>query len=142
MMGFNEQYGASQMVEVEIWRATKKEVYNQWGDYDPDLPDPPIAALYGREMVDKAFAVVEPRTTRFEPKSGQTDGVSTTGMTLFFSDLFVDIRPDDMFAFIGHNGRYGAWKLDGEGSENNYVSPFTGMTGGREVFITRVREIK
>lgn len=136
----NENQG---IVEAEIWRAVdRNEGYNQWGDYDDDVPEPPIPTLYGREMVDKGLAVMEPRVTRIDTRSGQIDGTTVTGITLFFRDWNVDLQPGDMVAFVDHKGVYEAWKLEGEGGTNNYVSPFTGIVGGREVFLVRNREIR
>lgn len=141
---FGEQNPNGGVIMAEIWRATGRTASgrNQWGDYDDSMPEPPIPALYGREKVQEAMAVMEPRTTQLDKKSGPVDGVSHTAITLFFRDWTVDIRLDDMVAFVDHRGEYGAWEQEGEAGTNNYVSPFTGVIGGREVFLARVRELR
>ena len=132
------------MVEAEVWRAVNRTQsgMNQWGEYDYSGPQAPIPALAGRKMVASDWAVMEPRTTRIDNKAGQTDGVSVTAITLFFKDFDLDIRPGDMIAFVDHKGSYEAWKLEGEAATNLYVSPFSGVVGGREVFLIRNREMR
>lgn len=131
------------VIDLEVWRATNRDTYNQWGDLDPEAPEPPIPALAGREKaLTVSNCVFEPRTTGIESKGGHIDGATHSKMTVFLSDPYVELQQDDMFAILGHNGKYEAWKLEGEPTTNNYVSPFTGIIGGREVFLIRIREMK
>lgn len=143
MSGFFGNVGRNGgLVEAEIWRATNSVGNRQWGGYDPGQENVPIRALSGRTKVASAMAVMEPRTTRADVSSGQVDGVTITGVTLYFPDFDLDIRSDDMVAFVNHKGVYEAWKVEGEGGTNNYVSPFSGIVGGREVFLTRNKVTK
>lgn len=131
------------LIDLEVWRMSNRNLVSQWGDIDETAPPVPIPALAGREkvMVVKD-CVFEPRTTGIDAKGGHIDGSTTSKMTVFLSDPTVDLEQDDMFAIRGHNGKLEAWKLEGEPTTNNYVSPFTGIVGGREVFLIRVREMK
>lgn len=131
------------LIDVEIWRQPQGNKYDQWGDLDTSLPEPPIPALVGREKVGTIYGCVfEPRTTGIDIKSGHIDGVFLSRATIFVSDPTQQIGRDDMFVFNNHNGEPEAWKLDGEGETNNYVSPFTGIIGGRELFVMRVSEMR
>lgn len=143
MLGFFVSQSPNQVVTLDIWRMTGKGNYNQWGDLDPQAAEAPIPALAGRtkeSSVEKC--VVEPRTTGINSKGDSTDRTTYTKCTVYLSDPRVDVRPGDYFAFEGANGKYEAWTLEGEGGSNNYVSPFTGIVGGREIFLMRVQERK
>lgn len=144
MFNFMSSFDANQgLVDVDIWRQTGAGTYNQWGDIDETAESAPIPTLAGRTKVQTIEkCVYEPRTTGVDAKSTTTDGTSYTKVTLYLSDPTVEIQPGDFFAFDNHNGQYEAWKLEGEGMTNNYVSPFSGVIGGREVFLIRIRELR
>lgn len=127
-------------VDVEVWRrAGNGGKPNSWGEYEDTPEPPPVPALYGRKKSHTIYGcVMEPRTTREEVKPGYNEITTLTGITLFMG-VNSDISPDDFLAFVSHSGQYEVFKLEGEGSVNNYVSPHTGIIGGREVFATRLR---
>ena len=144
MFGFFSSQSADHgVIDLQVWRMTGAGTYNQWGDIDPAAEEAPIPALAGRTLVETIEdCVFEPRTTRLNAKDQGVDGTITTAITVFLSSLHADIREGDFFAFDNHNGKVSAWKIDGEVSSNNYVSPFTGTIGGRELFLTRVKGVK
>lgn len=139
--------GTVSRIDLEIWRRVEGQasrVANAWGDYAEPVstPEPPIPALYGREKVETVFdCVMEPRTTRVEARPENNERMTFTGVT-FFMDPYVDIRPDDFLVFRNVAGVLEVFKVEGEGGTNNYVSPFSGIVGGKEVFGLRYREAK
>lgn len=128
--------------DIQIWRrgGANATVRNTWGDYDEDVAEPPVPVLYGRVHADTLYdSVYEPRTTRVETRPEYSEQVTTTAITLF-TGVDVDVRPGDFLAFTDPAGNYQVFKVEGEGMTNTYVSPFTGISGGREVFAVRQRE--
>ena len=138
------QEGPISRVDLEIWRRVEGQssrVASAWGDY-VETSKPPVPALYGREKVDTVFdCVMEPRTTRVETRPENNERMTFTGVT-FFMDPYVDVRPDDFLVFRNVAGVLEVFKVEGEGGTNNYVSPFTGVVGGKEVFALRYRGAK
>lgn len=131
-------------IDLEIWRRVEGQasrVASAWGDY-VETSEPPVPALYGREKVDTVFdCVMEPRTTRVETRPENNERMTFTGVT-FFMDPCVDVRPDDFLVFRNVAGVLEVFKVEGEAGTNNYVSPFTGVVGGKEVFALRYRGAK
>lgn len=144
MRGFMRAVSSiSGLVDLEVWRNTGKTKYDRWGDIDPDLEDVPIPALAGKKKVATfKNCVFEPRTTRINNRDAGVDGTTTTAITVYLQDINADVREGDYFVTSPANGVMEAWKLDGEATTNNYVSPFTGIIGGRELFLTRVKGMK
>lgn len=143
MFGFFHTQPSGGLINLEVWRQTGEGTYNNWGDIDESAPPPPIPALAGRRKVQVVEnCVFEPRTTRINNSDDGVDGSTTTAVTVYLSDPTIDIQLGDFFAFSPHRGKLEAWKLDGEGTINNYVSPFSGVVGGRELFLARVRRLK
>lgn len=143
MFGFMSSNSPQNLVNLEIWRQVGTGNYNQWGDIDESAPPAPIPALAGRTHVETIEnCVYEPRTTRVNARDAGVDGTTLTAVTVFLSDVTADVREGDFFSFVMSNGKREAWKLDGEAAVNNYVSPFTGIVGGRELFLQRVRGMK
>ena len=138
------QEGPVSRIDLEIWRRVEGQasrVASAWGDY-VETSEPPVPALYGREKVDTVFdCVMEPRTTRVETRAENNERMTFTGVT-FFMDPYVDVRPDDLLVFRNVAGVLEVFKVEGEGGTNNYVSPFTGVVGGKEVFALRYRGAK
>ena len=138
------QEGPISRVDLEIWRRAEGQtsrVASAWGDY-VETSEPPVPALYGREKVETVFdCVMEPRTTRVETRPENNERMTFTGVT-FFMDPYVDVRPDDFLVFRNVAGVLEVFKVEGEGGTNNYVSPFTGVVGGKEVFALRYRGAK
>ena len=138
------QEGPVSRIDLEIWRRVEGQasrVASAWGDY-VETSEPPVPALYGREKVDTVFdCVMEPRTTRVETREENNERMTFTGVT-FFMDPYVDVRPDDFLVFRNVAGVLEVFKVEGEGGTNNYVSPFTGVVGGKEVFALRYRGAK
>lgn len=138
------QEGPISRIDLEIWRRVEGQasrVASAWGDY-VETSEPPVPALYGREKVDTVFdCVMEPRTTRVETRPENNERMTFTGVT-FFMDPYVDVRPDDFLVFRNVVGVLEVFKVEGEGGTNNYVSPFTGVVGGKEVFALRYRGAK
>lgn len=138
------QEGPVSRIDLEIWRRVggqASRVASAWGDY-VETSEPPVPALYGREKVDTVFdCVMEPRTTRVETRPENNERMTFTGVT-FFMDPYVDVRPDDFLVFRNVAGVLEVFKVEGEGGTNNYVSPFTGVVGGKEVFALRYRGAK
>lgn len=138
------QEGPVSRIDLEIWRRVEGQasrVASAWGDY-VETSEPPAPALYGREKVDTVFdCVMEPRTTRVETRPENNERMTFTGVT-FFMDPYVDVRPDDFLVFRNVAGVLEVFKVEGEGGTNNYVSPFTGVVGGKEVFALRYRGAK
>jgi hypothetical protein len=146
---FQHEAEDNPLVDIQIWRQPvdpQPDYSANWGDSFGDLDltkKAPIPALIGRELVDTIYGcVVEPRTTAIDVKSGHIDGYLISRATLFLSDPRAHIGVDDMIAFVGHNGKLEAWKLDGDGEASNYVSPFTGVIGGRELFIQKIKGMR
>lgn len=143
MFGFMSSQAPQRIVNLEVWRQVGAGTYNQWGDIDESAEPVPIPALAGRTHVNTVEnCVYEPRTTRVNKRDAGVDGTTLTAVTVFLSDLDTDVRTGDYFSFIMRNGKREAWKLDGEVATNDYVSPFTGIVGGRELFLQRVRGLK
>lgn len=143
MFGFMSREAPQRIVNLEVWRQVGAGTYNQWGDIDDSATPAPIPALAGRTHVATIEnCVYEPRTTRVNARDAGVDGTTLTAVTVFLSDLDADIRIGDFFSFIMPNGKREAWKADGEIAANDYVSPFTGTIGGRELFLQRVRGLK
>lgn len=138
------QEGPISKVDLEIWRRVEGQasrVASAWGDY-VETSEPPVPALYGREKVDTVFdCVMEPRTTRVETRPENNERMTFTGVT-FFMDPYFEVRPDDFLVFRNVAGVLEVFKVEGEGGTNNYVSPFTGVVGGKEVFALRYRGAK
>ena len=131
------------VIDLEVWRTAGGGAYDRWGDIKDTKNGSSIPALAGREHVKTIEnCVFEPRTTRRNNNDAGVDGTTTTAITVFLRDVTEDLKEGDYFVITAHNGRKEAWKLDGESSINNYVSPFTGIVGGRELFLTRVRSVK
>lgn len=128
--------------DVEIWRRAGETKRNAWGDYDETLPEPPVPALYGRKYVRTIYgAVLEPRTTRVESKPEYNEKMTFTGITLFVS-ADEEVLPDDFLAFTNQVGVYEVFRVEGEAGTNLYVSPHSGIIGGKEVFAARYRGAK
>lgn len=143
MFDFMSRQAPQRLVNLEVWRQTGEGSYNQWGEIDESATPAPIPALAGRTHVNTVEnCVFEPRTTRVNTRDAGVDGTTVTAVTVFLSDLDADIRTGDFFSFIMPNGKREAWKVDGEVATNDYVSPFTGTIGGRELFLQRVRGLK
>ena len=143
MLGFMSNQSPQHIVSLEIWRQVGSGTYNQWGDIDESATPAPIPALAGRTHVNTIEnCVYEPRTTRVNTRDAGVDGTTLTAVTVFLSDLNADVQTGDFFSFIMPNGKREAWKMDGEVATNDYVSPFTGVIGGRELFLQRVRGMK
>lgn len=144
-MFFTQGPNQSGRVDVEVWRrveSTPDRVKSNWGDYEETPAQAPAHALYGRELHHTIYdCVMEPRTTRIETRPEYNERITFTGITIFMSP-YEDIAPDDFLAFIGVDGEYDVYKIEGEGETNNYVSPFSGIVGGREIFAMRYREAK
>lgn len=138
------QEGPVSRIDLEIWRRVEGQasrVASAWGDY-VETSEPPVPALYGREKVGTVFdCVMEPRTTRVETRPENNERMTFTGIT-FFMDPYEDVRPDDFLVFRNIAGVLEVFKVEGEGGTNNYVSPFTGVVGGKEVFALRYRGAK
>ncbi|ATW58449.1 hypothetical protein SEA_C3PO_20 [Corynebacterium phage C3PO] len=138
------QEGPISRIDLEIWRRAEGQasrVASAWGDY-VETSEPPVPALYGREKVETVFdCVMEPRTTRVETRPENNERMTFTGVT-FFMTPYVDVRPDDFLVFRNVAGVLEVFKVEGEGGTNNYVSPFTGVVGGKEVFALRYRGAK
>ena len=131
------------VIDLEVWRSAGGGVYDRWGDIKEPENKSNIPALAGKEHVKTIVnCVFEPRTTRLNNTDAGVDGTTTTAITVFLSDVTEDLKEGDYFVITAHNGRREAWKLDGESSINNYVSPFTGIVGGRELFLVSVRSVK
>lgn len=143
MFGFMSSQAPQSIVNLEVWRQVGKGNYSQWGDIDESAEPAPIPALAGRTHVETVEnCVYEPRTTRVNTRDAGVDGTTVTAVTVFLSNLNADVQPGDFFSFVMPNGKREAWKLDGEAATNDYVSPFTGIVGGRELFLQRVRGMK
>ena len=143
MLGFMSNQAPQHIVSLEVWRQVGSGTYNQWGDIDESATPAPIPALAGRTHVNTIEnCVYEPRTTRVNTRDAGVDGTTLTAVTVFLSELNADIQTGDFFSFIMPNGKREAWKMDGEVATNDYVSPFTGVIGGRELFLQRVRGMK
>lgn len=143
MLGFMSSQAPQRIISLEVWRQVGKKNYNQWGDIDESAEPAPIPTLAGRTHVNTVEnCIYEPRTTRVNTRDSGVDGTTLTAVTVFLSDLDVDIRTGDFFSFIMPNGKREAWKMDGEVATNDYVSPFSGVIGGRELFLQRVRGMK
>ncbi|AYQ98320.1 hypothetical protein CRUELLA_20 [Corynebacterium phage Cruella] len=138
------QEGPISRIDLEIWRRAEGQasrVASAWGDY-VETSEPPVPALYGREKVETVFdCVMETRTTRVETRPENNERMTFTGVT-FFMTPYVDVRPDDFLVFRNVAGVLEVFKVEGEGGTNNYVSPFTGVVGGKEVFALRYRGAK
>lgn len=118
---------------VEIWR---KAAPDPWGDAVSVKPKVP--ALYGYEFsheIDEATIV--PRTTEISQKSPENAKRNYTGKTLYCG-IHEDIESDDYVVYEDYAGKTQVFEVEGEGS-NDYMSPYTGFEGGKEIFIGRVR---
>lgn len=143
-MFFHHSDKIDTFVNVEVWRKVSTEggFEDTWGEAVPSSDPAPVPALYGRELSHVIYGcVMEPRTTRVETRPEYNERMTFTGIT-FFMNAYADVKPDDYFAFVNHNGQYEVFKVEGEGDINNYVSPHSGIVGGREVFAMRYREAK
>lgn len=117
----------------QIWR--KKP--DAWGNPGGNKK-PPIPALYGftfSHWIEEA-ATISPRTTETVKASGEMEKRNYTGMTLY-CDVHEDIQSDDLVVWEDARGRLQVAEVEGEGY-NDYISPYSGMQAGKEVFLGRV----
>lgn len=125
--------------EVEIWRKGPGDGHNAdaWGEL-PGNKTPPIPALYGFKYSHTLEeATIVPRTTEIVSKSPEEAKRNYTGKTLYCG-VTEDIESDDYVVYQDHAGKTQILEVEGEGS-NDYVSPYTGFEGGKEIFLGRVR---
>lgn len=125
--------------DVEIWRRKR----DQFQDYDQDAfgdKEYVAGALAGSEFHHKIYgAVVAPRTTQDLTTTQAINRGTYDGKTMY-CDPTDDVRTDDLVVFTAYNGSQQVYIVEGEG-HNDYVSPWTSVVGGKEVFLARV-EVK
>lgn len=108
-----------------------------WGEL-PGNTNPDMPALHGFNFVHTIEeATVVPRTTEIQKSSPETAKTNYTGKILYCA-VDEDIESDDMVVYEDYAGKTQVFEVEGEGS-NDYVSPYTGMEAGKEIFIGRVR---
>ncbi|MDD2326428.1 MAG: hypothetical protein PHW63_10625 [Alphaproteobacteria bacterium] len=119
---------------VHVYR---KPVSDTWGDL-PGNTRPNMPALYGYVYSHTITeATVVPRTTEIVSKSPENAKRNYTGKTLYCG-VREDIESDDYIAYEDYAGKMQVFEVEGEGS-NDYVSPYSGMEAGKEIFLGRVR---
>lgn len=97
-----------------------------------------IPVLYGYELVEEIQGgVIAPRTTSFIPGVPGDQPQSMLGKTLY-CETDTQVYSGDLIVHEDSNGRPQVYTVEGEG-ENSYISPYSSIHGGREIFIQRVR---
>lgn len=123
--------------EVKIYR--KAGGPDPWADGGlPGGANPDMPILHGFEFshtIDEATVV--PRTTEISARSPENAKRNYTGKTLYCG-VNEDIESDDMVVYVDYAGKTQVFEVEGEGS-NDFVSPYTGYEGGKEIFLGRVR---
>lgn len=107
------------------------------GNYE-DIKPNGIPALYGYHLSHVIHdATVMPRTTANERQALPVAKEAYTGKTLS-CDPTDDIDTDDVIMYENYAGKWEVFKVEGE-TTNDFVSPYTGFVGGKEVFLGRFR---
>lgn len=121
---------------VHIYRKAKGGA-DTWGDL-PGNRKPDMPSLYGfnfSHTIEEATVV--PRTTEIQKASPENAKRNYTGTTMYCG-VQEDIQSDDLVVYQDYAGQRQVFEVEGEGF-NDYVSPYSGMEGGKEIFLGRVR---
>ena len=122
--------------DVEIWRKRK----NQFSVNTPlkdDLEESMPAALVGLVKSHVIHqAIVSPRLTQVKDVSPFYNKTTYTGKSLY-CDIDEDIVTDDYVVFTDNVGKKQVYIVEGQG-DMDWVSPWSGMTAGKEVMIARM----
>lgn len=126
---------ASGNFTVEIWRK-KRDQFNNIAKSNL-LNNKNIGVLYGMAFSHEIHGVViAPRTTEVVVAARHNNAATYTGKTLYCSPED-DISSDDYVVYKDYSGKLQVYYVEGEGN-NDFVSPWSGFVGGKEVFLGRV----
>lgn len=128
-------YSGAYSHEVHIYR--KANQGDTWGELSgndrPDLPE-----LYGYNWSHTIEeATVTPHTTSIEKSSPEQAKRNYTGKVMYCA-VDEDVESDDLVVYEDYSGKVLVFEVEGEG-HNDYVSPYTGIEAGKELFLGRVR---
>lgn len=122
--------------DVEIWRKWK----NQFSVNTPpkdDLEESMPAALVGLVKSHVIHqAIVSPRLTQVKDASPFYNKTTYTGKSLYCG-IEEDVTTDDYVVFTDNSGKKQVYIVEGQG-DMDWVSPWSGMTAGKEVMIARM----
>lgn len=128
-------YSGAYSHEVHVYRKVNQK--DTWGELDgnvrPDLPE-----LYGytfSHTIDEA--TVTPLSTGIEKSSPENAKRNYTTKAMYCA-VDEDVESDDLVVYEDYAGKVQVYEVEGEGS-NDYVSPYTGIEAGKELFLGRVR---
>lgn len=109
-----------------------------WGNLPmKDGASPKMPVLHGytfSHTIEEATVV--PRTTEIQQSSPENAKRNYTGKTLYCG-VHEDVESDDMVVYVDYAGKNQMFEVEGEGS-NDYVSPYSGIEGGKELFLGRL----
>lgn len=121
--------------EIKVYRKAGGQTLNQWGDRADTNPVPEIPFLQGYEFSHDFFGTIAGRATDEIARTPQHARLNDSSMTLY-CDVVEDIQSEDVVVYVNPAGRQQAFRVQGD-TDMDYVSPYTGMIGGKEVFLHR-----
>lgn len=121
---------------IDVYRPAGNRAKRNWGDFDTSEPSGTEAPfLIGYKKSHEIMGLVAPRATDETPRSPNTSKINEDAKTLF-AELDCDLQSEDLIVYEDPFGRLQIYKVQGD-AQQDYLSPYTGVEGGKEVFIER-----
>lgn len=121
---------------IEVYRPAGSKVKRNWGDFDTSEPSgSPAPFLVGYKKSHEIMGLVAPRATDETPKSPVTSKINEDAKSLF-AELDCDLQSEDVIVYEDEFGKKQIYKVQGD-THQDYISPYTGAHGGKEVFVER-----
>lgn len=121
---------------IAVYRKSASNKQKAWGETDTSSsPDPAVPFLVGYKKSHDIMGYVSGRSADEVQRSPNFAKINESGMSLYCS-VSEDIQAEDVVVFEGFDGRVKVFAVDGE-TDMDYVSPWTGWEGGKEVYLHR-----
>ena len=125
--------------EIRVYRKPKTDPWGRVAKTGDETRYPPLfGRVYSHSLVDGG--TIAPRVDERYVKAASNAPTTYTGATLFCG-VDEDVADGDLLYIEDESGRKKVYEVEGVG-DSDFISPFSGYLGGKEVYVGRYRPKK